>query len=242
MMKPQEAMERLLSLGGFPEPFLKGSEISAKRWRRSHIDRIIREDLLDLEQTREIKSIETLVDLLSERVGNAISYASLARDLEVSPHSIKKWIQILESLFVIFRVLPYTKNISRSILKEPKIYFYDLGRLKSGSDGKFENLIACALLKRIHFLEDTQGDHRSMFYVRDKEKHEVDFLTINDSKCEWLIEVKESNHVISRSLHYFSEKLNPEKTFQIVKNLDRNLQNNQIEIKQAAHWLSQLEC
>ena len=81
---PKQALDNLIRFGGFPEPYLKGNETFAKRWRRSHIDTIIREDLLDIERVRDIKSIEILLDLLRVRVGSQTSYSALANDLQVS--------------------------------------------------------------------------------------------------------------------------------------------------------------
>jgi len=158
----QNALDKLISLGGFPEPYLKGKESFAKRWRRTHIDTIIRQDLLDLEKVRDIKSIEILIDLLKSRVGSSTSYSSLAEDLQVSSHSVKHWLQILENLYVIFPVRPYHKNIARSILKEPKYYFYDTGAIEGGIGSKLENVVALALLKELHFLEDTTGSKVSL--------------------------------------------------------------------------------
>ena len=116
------ALEKLLKVGGFPEPYLKNNETFAKRWRRTHTDIIVREDLLDLERVRDIKSIEILIDLLKARVGSTTSYTSLANDLQVSVHTIKHLLQILENLYIIFPVRPYHKNIARSLLKESKYY------------------------------------------------------------------------------------------------------------------------
>src|SRR3989304_3922900 len=85
----------LVIFDGFPEPFLKGSEKEAKRWRRSHVDRILREDLLDIASVRNLRSMETLVELLRNSVGTTISYESLSRDLQISPHTVKQWIGML---------------------------------------------------------------------------------------------------------------------------------------------------
>jgi len=73
--------------------------------------------LLNLYTVRDIQAIETLVFLLKERVGSTISYANLARDVERDPNTIKRWLQLLENLYVIFRVTPYHKNIARALLK-----------------------------------------------------------------------------------------------------------------------------
>src|SRR5204863_1210163 len=139
---------QLMQYGGFPEPFLKGTKAAYKRWRRTHLDIILRQDLLDMHAVRDIKSIEILVQLLKNRVGSTVSYANLARDLERDVNTIKRWLQLLENLYIIFRVNPYHKNIARSLLKEPKYYFYDHANVET--DGaRLENIVACALLKEL---------------------------------------------------------------------------------------------
>ncbi len=237
----EEVLSLLLQRGGFPEPFLSQSEIEANRWRKSHLDRILREDLLDLEKVRELKQLEILVDLLSERVGSTVSYASLAKDIEVSPHTIKKWVQVLENLFVIFVVTPYSKNIARSILKEPKIYFFDTGRVKPDPGARFENLVACSLLKRQHYLEDCKGETLHLHYLKDKEKKEVDFLTIRNKTVEYLIETKLSDGEISPHLQYFTDRIQPLHSIQLVRNLHREQSRKNIQILQASKWLESLE-
>jgi len=97
-----EIFERLLSLGGFPEPFLQGSESEYHRWRQSHLSIILRQDLLDLETVQNILSIERLIQLLRHCVGSTVSYASLARDLEHDSKTVKCWLSILENMYIIF--------------------------------------------------------------------------------------------------------------------------------------------
>lgn len=242
-MSEQKAIERLLLVGGFPEPFMKGTAEYAKRWRKTHIERIIMEDLLTLENVRDISNIEMLVELLSQRVGSPISFASLARDLSVSPHTIKKWISVLESLFVIFIVRPYSKNLSRSISKEPKIYFFDIGRIArdENNGARLENLVALSLLKRLHYLEDTKGENNNLHYVRDREKREVDFLTIRDGDPEFLIEVKSSDKNPTNSLKYFSEKISVIESLQLVHNIKRSQSFQKIQVTNLAGWLAKLE-
>jgi predicted AAA+ superfamily ATPase len=239
-MSPNECLKRLMKVGGFPEPFLNGDEDFAKRWRSTHIDRIIKEDLLELEQVRNIKLIEVLIDLLAERVGASVSYSSLARDLEISPHTVKKWIGILESLYVIFVVPPYSKNLARAILREPKIYFYDNGRVKNDDGARFENIIANALLRKLHLGQDLKGEKSQLYYVRDKEKREVDFLTVIDNKIIDLVEVKLIDDNLSSSLKYYNEKLKPGKPVQVVFGLKREQLKNDIPLVKAEDWLINL--
>lgn len=234
-----KALEIILQVGGFPEPFLNPK--SAKRWRSSHVDRILREDLPDLTSIRSIRSLEMLIELLRRSVGSTVSYESLSRDLQVSSPTVKEWIHLLEKLYIIFIVTPYSRNISRGLIKQPKIYFYDTGFVHEDEGARFENAVACALLKRLHFFEDTAGEKCTLHYLRDKEKHEVDFLTIRDGKPELMIETKLTNPDISSVKWFsafFSDKVKP---LLLLKNLQRELQVEGIPIKKAAPWLQTLE-
>ena len=234
---PKAALDKLVSFGGFPEPYLKNSETFAKRWRRTHVDTIIREDLLDLERVRDIKSIEILIELLKARVGSSTSFSSLAEDLQVSVHTVKHWLQILENLYVIFPVRPYHRNIARSILKEPKYYLYDPSAVDGDFGMKLENVVALALLRDLHLLEDTTGSKVSLHYLRDKEKNEVDFLTVIDNKPTLMIEVKVSDDSFSKSLYRFSGFLKDARPIQLVYNLKRKKSTRHMDMLPAHDFL-----
>ncbi len=236
-----EIFDRILRHGGFPEPFLADNATTADRWRRAHIDRILREDLLDLTAIRDLKGIETLVELLRHCVGSCISYESLSRDLQVSPHTVKHWIGVLESLYVIFLVTPYSKNIARGLLKQPKIYFYDTGFISEERPARFENAVACALLKHLHFLEDTRGKKTALYYLRDRNKKEVDFLTLNAGEPEFLIETKLSGQDVSQ-LQYFSKNFPPAaKKILLVQETEKETDIGRIQLRKASSWLKDLE-
>ena len=239
--KSETALDKLLKLGGFPEPYLKNNETFAKRFRRIHTDTIIREDLLDLERVRDIKSIEILIDLLRARVGGTTSYSSLADDLQVSIHTVKHWLQILENLYVIFPVRPYHKNIARSLLKESKYYLYDTGAIEGGLGAKLENTVACALLRELHFVEDTTGSKVALHYLRDKEKHEVDFLVVIDNKPVTMIEVKASDDSFAPSLFRFHGFLKGTKPLQIVYNLKQKKSKDMARMLPAHEFLRDLQ-
>ncbi|MEI8346504.1 MAG: ATP-binding protein [Pseudomonadota bacterium] len=240
--KPKEVTDLLMRCSGFPEPFIKGTERASKLWRKSHLDVILREDIFDLEKVRDIKSIELLIELLADRVGGPISYKSLAEDLMVSPHTIKHWLQVLENLFVIFIVRPHSKNVAKAILKEPKVYFYDIGRITNGDAAKLENLVACHLLKRAHYLADVNGERTELAYIKDKDKRQIDFVTLLNNKIEYLIEVKQSDTHLHNGLAYYHHRLSPEKSFQLVYNTDRILEPVKgIKISPLANFLAELD-
>ena len=184
-MDAEEALRRLMVLGGFPEPFLQADEREARRWRRQRLDKIVRDDIRDLENIRDIKTLELLIDLLKTRVGGPIVIKNLAEDLQVSQPTVKHWLEVLERMYYIFLVYPYSTNLSRAILKPPKVYFYDNADVEGDQGARFENLVATHLLKSIQFLEDREGFRYQLRYLRDKEGREVDFVLLREKKiCE----------------------------------------------------------
>ncbi len=216
----EEIFDRLWRCSGFPEPFLEGDDTFYRRWRRSHLDIILRQDLIDLYSIRDIKSIETLVMLLKDRIGSTVSYSNLARDLECDANTVKRWLQLLENLYIIFRVSPYSKNIARSLLKEPKYYFYD-HTYAEDPGARLENIVACALLKEMHYIEDTQGFNTSLHFVRTKDGKELDFLVSINEKPTHLIEVKMTDDNPAKSFEYFSKYFESIQCLQLVKKLKR---------------------
>lgn len=232
-------LDKLILRGGFPEPFLCEDDIDANRWRLQYIDGLIRTDILDFEKIHDFKTIQLLLEVLQKRVGSPISYSSLARDLSSSPNTIKRYIEIFEALLIIFRVTPYHKNIARSLLKEPKIYFYDTGMVKGDEGIKFENFVAISLLKHLQAIEDYQGIKTQLSYLRTKEKKEVDFVLEQDLQIEKIIEVKLSDPGLSKPLIYFKQKYNLP-AIQLVKNLRNERVEKGIEIRKGFNYLKSL--
>jgi len=239
--KPEEILEALLRLGGFPEPFLSGNESDAARWRNTHLEIILRQDLLTLEGLRDMASVETLVDLLRRRVGSPVSYNSLARDLERDAKTVRRWLTALENLYVVFRVSPHHRNIARSLLKEPKYYFYDVGQVEGDEGARFENLVALSLLKEIHYRQDVEGRDLSLNYLRTKDGREVDFAVVEKGQPTWLIEAKLSASELSPHLEHFGKFSQKAKKLQLVRHLktEKTFPSG-AEMRRAAPWLSKM--
>ncbi len=239
-LRPYEALELLNKLGGFPEPFLSSSEEEAARWRRQYYTDIVREDVLEFGRIHEIRTIRLLLEMLRERVGSPLSFTSLAGDLQVSPNTVRKYIQILEALYIIFLVRPFHANIARALLKEPKVYFYDSGYVKGDGGIRLENTCALSLLKHVQFLQDTKGSDLDLFYIRTKEGKEVDFALASEKRLEYIIEVKQSDESISPALRFFHKKAAPVKALQLVHNIRRERHEDGIDIVSAGAWLAGL--
>jgi predicted AAA+ superfamily ATPase len=234
-----KALDLLLEIGGFPEPYLKGNVRFYKRWRRTHLDIILRQDLLDLENVRQITVLETLVQLLRRRVGSPVSYSSLARDLEVSDKTIKRWLTVLENMYVVFRVTPYHRNIARALLKSPKFYFYDTGQVLGDRGARLENVIACALLKEIQFRADCYGDEMMLHYLRTKDGREIDFFVTEEGQGRIMIEVKWADSGKSRNFSFFDQYFSETGKIQLVKELKKEkTYPDGTEIRRVDSWLS----
>jgi len=234
---PEEIFKRLFACSGFPEPFLHDNEIYYKRWRRTHLDIILRQDLIDLTSIRDIQGIETLVLLLKDRVGGCVSYANLARDLERDANTVKRWLQLLEELYVIFRVTPYHKKINRALLKEPKYYFYDIAQVED-KGARLENLVACALLKELHFIEDTTGEKMGLHFVRTKDGKEIDFVILKNTKPIYLIEIKWASNTPADAFKYFRTYFPDAQQIQLVRELARETSYpSGVRICNLVNWL-----
>lgn len=229
-LSKQEIYSRLLTVGGFPEPFFINDEREARRWRRERFSRILYEDIQDLDPIRQLQLLQLLVDALRLRVGSMIVIANLAEDLGVSPKTAKAWLLLLEKMYMVFAVYPLVKNIPRAIQKPPKVFFYDNADVEGDMGARLENLVATHLLKRLHFIEDYHGYRCELRYIRDKEGREVDFVTIVDGKVVDLIEVKTKSSDISQNLKYYANKLKPQRVVQIVGELKRGYDKDNIHV------------
>jgi uncharacterized protein len=239
-LPPDEALALLNRLGGFPEPFLSGSETEAARWRNQYYTDLIREDILEFGRLQEVRSMRLLLELLRSRVGSPVSYTSIAQDLQIAPNTVRRYIDILEALCIVFTVRPFHKNVARAILKEPKLYFYDSGFVIGGEGIQLENTCAVCLLKHVQYLQDIAGEDIELNYIKTKDGKEVDFTLSQKGRATHLIEVKLSDVAPSSSLTLLAKKLPEAKAIQLVQNLRREKQIGNISMVSAGKWIGEL--
>jgi len=213
LQKPEE-LHDLLTLGGFPEPYLVGSEVEAKRWSREYRNLLLREEVTSLEQVQDLGTLELLALRLPELVGSPLSINSLREDLQVSHKTTAKWISILERLFAIFRIPPFGAPRIRAVKKEQKHYQFDW-TLVPDPDLRFENLVAAHLLKWVHFQQDTQGRDLELRYFRDVDRREVDFVLVERKAPIVLVECKWSEGDVDRGLRYLKTRFPGVEAWQI---------------------------
>jgi len=212
----EESLASLMTYGPFPEPVFKQDVRKARLWRRSREKLVIREDLRDLSRLPDLGRIETMTTLLPERVGSLFSGTSLSRDLEVSLPTISRWMSYLKSLYYLFEIKPYHKRITRSIRRDGKVYLWDYA-VNRNEAARFENLVACHLLKTCHFWTDTGEGEFELFFLRNKDAQEIDFLIVRDGQ-PWLpVEVKSSDTTPSPNWSKFLPLLGCKHALQLVR-------------------------
>lgn len=234
--------ESLSRLSGFPEPYLSGKEAGYRRWARNYHRQLIREDIRNLTELKDLDHIEILFSLLPSRVGSPLSAASLARDLQVSVTSVQKWIKTFESFYLAFRISPWVKKISRSITKEKKLYLLDYAAVPSPA-ARFENMTALELLRAVSNWNDLGLGNFDLHYLRNKEKEEVDFLISREHKPFLLIETKLAEEQIPKSLLKFQSLLEVPAVQLVNKSgVSRIIANgpHRILVMTAERWLSTL--
>lgn len=236
----QKELMDLLELGGFPEPFFSGSSIEAKRWSREYRTRLIREDLVSLERVQDIGNIELLSLRLPDLVGSPLSINALREDLRLSHKTVANWVDILERMYAIFRIPPFGSPLIRAVKKEQKHYQFDW-TLVSDLPLRFENLVACALLKWVHFQQDTQARNLNLCFFRDVDRREVDFVLTEESKPIAFIECKWDDGPITPALKYLKERFPMAEAWQIsaVGNKDHVTELG-IRVSTAAQYLKTL--
>ncbi|MBI4655483.1 MAG: ATP-binding protein [Elusimicrobia bacterium] len=211
----RKVYESLIRLSGFPEPFLRDSERFYRMWFQERKTLLIREDIRNAYAIREISNMEVLSNILPERIGSPLSINSLREDVGVSFDTLKAWLLTLSQFYYIFKISPFSKSISRALKKESKIYLYDWVEVPDESF-RFENLAAFHIYKAVNLWRVMGQARADLFYLRDKEKREVDFILTENNKPLVLIECKLNEEDFSGNLLSFQNKLEAPFAVQLV--------------------------
>ncbi|MFH1823748.1 MAG: ATP-binding protein [Candidatus Firestonebacteria bacterium] len=203
----KEVFDRLLKFGGFPEIYFSKDESDLRRWHNERAERIVKEDIRDIERVSDLSALLVLVELLKTKVSSHLSINSLTEDLKVSFKTVSSWIDILERFYYHFRVYPYQSKKIQALKKEAKLYLWDWSDVED-EPARLENIVASHLLKLTHYLYDSKGYKTELFYIRDKEQRETDFLVTVNNNPWFSVEVKTKYKNISTPHKYFKEKLN----------------------------------
>ncbi|MCK5797755.1 MAG: ATP-binding protein [Deltaproteobacteria bacterium] len=206
-------IDALWTHGGFPEPLALANPRFSRRWRRLRRDQLIAEDIRDLSQIRQVDQLSVLADILGERSASQLSYAHLARQINVAVDTARRWVGSLVALHHGFLLRPFSKNVAKSLRKEPKWYLRDWSTIDDVGQ-RAETFVAAHLLKAVQTWEDLGLGDYELNYLRDKAKREVDFVVVRDGRPWFLVEVKHSDTTLSPALRYFQDQIGAVHAFQ----------------------------
>lgn len=216
----KDEFQQLWQFGGFPDPFLKHNVSFSRRWQGLRMQQLFEKDIKNLTNIQEVDQLEILAETLKNQAGCMINYTKLGQKIGVSVNTIKRWLSTLRHFYFCFTLSPWSNNIPRSIIKEPKVYLWDWTEIKDPGM-QIENFVACHLLKAVHCWRDLGFGDFGLYFIRDKEKNEVDFVIVKDDKPWTLIEVKKSaKQSISKFLYRFQEHTNAPHALQVVFDMD----------------------
>lgn len=212
-----KALEQLLVFGGFPEPFLKADSRFSTRWKRLRGEQLVREDIRDLTRIQDIGQLEMLMQSLSLQAGQLVNYSTLANRISTSVDTIRRWVGSLQSFYFCFEVRPWSRNVAKSLRKQPKLYLWDWSLAPAEGGARYENLMASHLLKSVHWWTDRGLGNFGLYFLRDKTGREVDFLVAKDDKPWFIVEVKSSSgRDLNPALEYFQTQTRAGHAFQVV--------------------------
>ncbi len=215
---PDQNFLNLYQFGGFPNPYLQANQKYFNRWQTLRYRQLFYEDIRSISQIHEMTQLEVLADLLRHQTGQLLNRSNLASKIQVTVQTVSSWIKTLERVYYCFLLKPWTKNVARSLIKEPKLYLWDWSQVED-KGARFENFIASHLLKSVHLWTDLGLGRFELFYIRDKSKREVDFVVTRDGEAWFLVEAKSSNSQgLSPSLYLFQKQTAAKHAFQVVLN------------------------
>jgi predicted AAA+ superfamily ATPase len=205
----------LYKYGGFPDPYNNAEDSYYNLWQSTGFKQLINEEIRSIANLQEIYLLEMLAEILKSQSGQMLNSSNLAKKIKVTPQTVSRWIGVLDRFYYCFTIRPWFKNVARSLTKEPKVYLWDWS-LANDEGSKTENFIASHLLKFVHFYSDVGAGKFALYYLRDVDKREVDFLVVKNNEPFLMVESKTSDRTLSKSVEYFGSQINPEFSLQTV--------------------------
>ena len=108
-------------------------------------------------------------------IGSLSITSTLAANTNISVDTARRWVQVLENIYYCFSVRPWFRNVPKTLRKQPKLYLWDWS-MPGDKGARYENCIASHLLKAVHCWTDIGLGAYGLYYLRDKEKREADYI------------------------------------------------------------------
>ena len=192
-----KSLDETLLAGGYPRIFDR--ELDPSDWLRSYVATYIERDVRTISNVGDLATFQRFVELCAGRTAQLLNYSALASDCGISQPSAKAWLSILETSFIVFRLLPFHANRRKRLVKLPKLHFHDSGlacwllgirtaeQLRSHPlrGAIFESWVVSEIGKQ----RMNRGEPGGLSYYRDRDGAEVDLIVENASGLT-LVEAK----------------------------------------------------
>jgi len=177
-------LENRLIYGSYPEVVVMKDNIKREAYLKEIISSYLYKDILELDGLRHSAKIVKLLQLLAFQIGKEVSFAELGTQLGISKNTVERYLDLLEKAFVIYKLVGYGKNLRRSITKNPRYYFYDIGirnalinnfnpiDLRNDIGMIWENYIVSERIKKQEYLRISANN----YFWRTYDQKEIDLV------------------------------------------------------------------
>lgn len=246
--KGECGIEEFAFAGGYPRIY--SSDIPPTVFYPNYVDTYIERDVSNLLDVRNKASFRKMLEICALNVGSLLNYSSLSNDAGISSSTVKSWLSVLESSYIVFMLHPFHSNARKRLTKSPKVYFYDTGLLchllhigtveqlveHEMFGAIFENLVVVETMKR-HL---NNGVRPELYFYRDDSKREIDLLDFTDASNKRAVEIKSSRTYHSKyatQLNSVGDELgiDTDKRF-VVARVEGSYQTERCHVVTARDW------
>jgi len=222
--------------GGFPQSLMATQHEQSKRWLKSFIQTFINRDLQELGHKISYKTITNLLRIIASINGNILNISDLSRSLGIAKPTVEHYLDLLEGGFIISRLQPFHINITKRIVKSPKIYIRDSGILHNllniDSYDQLQGNNAIGASWEGYVIEQIKrilGDNWQLYFYRTHKGAEADLVMVGPSGKKICLEIKLSNTMpISRGFYETIEDIKPDYSFIVTQQGDSYSKANNI--------------
>ncbi len=220
-------------------PAVYDRDINPTFFYKSYLNTYVERDVRTLSAIKDLSKFRTFLQMCAGRIGQLVNMTSLGNDCGIDQETVKAWLSILESSYILFLLKPHHQNFNKRLTKQPKLYFYDTGlaayllniedpnvlKFHFSRGALFENYVAIELIKK----RFNQGMDHSLYFWRDHHGHEVDFIKDNGAILV-PIEVKSSETLSSTlfdGLNYWQKLSGVEHGYLVYGGIEDQMRSHQ---------------
>lgn len=209
-----EGLDKSIIAGGYPVAFQKENDIDRSDWFNAYISTYIERDIRLIGELRDIDYFIRFYNILMLRSGCVLNKSDIAKSANLNILTVENYISLLEKIYQIYLLKPYSSNISKRYIKTPKVYLTDSGlfchlvNVKTNDDlaksqykgAIFETFVFSEILKHTKYSDRNY----EIYFYGTHEKEEIDFILESygkklaiEVKATQTIEVKDFKNIIS---------------------------------------------